>query len=149
MLWLALLLAGGMPAAALAQSDGGGDYARVAAPDVARASDFLTGVMGCDPLDVSAQRALLECGQGAIVEVVHGPASSPRAPALRLRVENVDAALGWLQHRHVPVIGDHAADIGGDGFVRIDVQTPWGQTLELVGHGPAPSTTADARLAAE
>ncbi len=150
MLWLALLLAGGMPAAALAQSDGDGDYTRIAAPDVARASAFLTGVMGCDALDVSAQRALLECGHGAIVEVVHGPASGPRAPALRLRVENVDAALGWLRYRHVPVIGEHAADtVGVDGLVRIDVQTPWGQTLELVGHGPAPSSTADARLVAE
>ncbi|MGA0585653.1 VOC family protein [Dyella sp. KRB-257] len=150
MLWLALLLAGGLPSAAFAQGDGGGDYARVAAPDVARASDFLTGVMGCDPLDVSTRRALLECGRGAIVEVVHGAASSPRAPALRLRVENVDAALDWLQHRHVPVIGDHAADtVGADGLVRIDVQTPWGQTLELVGHGPAPSATTQARLATE
>ncbi|MFK2904791.1 hypothetical protein ISP17_12570 [Dyella ginsengisoli] len=147
-LWLALLVIG-TPTAAFAQ-DGGGDYARVTAPDVALASGFLTQVMGCDPLDVSSQRALLECSQGTVVEVVQGGAPVPGAPALRLQIENADAALGWLQRRHVPVIGDHAAGTAGvDGLVRIDVQTPWGQTLELVGHGPAPSTTADARLAAE
>lgn len=149
-LWFALLLAGGLPAAALAQGDGGGDYARVAAPDVARASDFLTGVMGCDPLDASAQRALLECGRGAIVEVVRGPAAGPGAPALRLRVENAHAALGWLRHRHVPVIGNHAADSAGvGGLMRIDVQTPWGQTLELVGHDTAQPDAPGARLAAD
>lgn len=148
MLWLALLLAFGVPTAAFGQSTS--DYARIAAPDVAQASGFLTRVMGCDALDVSADRALLECSQGAIVEIVHGDSSAAGRPALQLRVENVDAALGWLQRQHVAVIGDHAAGTRGDGgLVRIDVQAPWGQTLELVGHGtPAPDTPG-ARLAAD
>ena len=148
MLWLALLPAFGAPTAAFGQSTS--DYARITAPDVAQASGFLTQVMGCDALDVSADRVLLECSQGAIVEIVQGDSPAAGRPALQLRIENVDAALGWLQRQHVAVIGDHAAGTRGDGgLVRIDVQTPWGQTLELVGHGPAPSTTADARLAAE
>ena len=147
-LWLALLV-GVAPNAAFAR-DGGADYARVTAPDVAQASGFLTQVMGCDPLDVSDQRALLECSQGTVVEVVQGGAPAAGAPALRLQIENVDAALGWLQRRHVPVIGDHAAGTAGvDGLVRIDVRTPWGQTLELVGHGAGRPDAAAAQLAAE
>jgi hypothetical protein len=146
-LWLALLVVGA-PTAAFAQD--GGDYARVTAPDVALASGFLTQVMGCDPLDVSSQRALLECSQGTVVEVVQGGMPAPGTPALRLRVENVDAALVWLQRRHVPVIGDHVAGTAGvDGLVRIDVQTPWGQTLELVGHGAGRPDVPAAQLAAE
>ena len=147
-LWLALLV-GAAPTAALAQT-GGSDYARMVAPDVVQATGFLTQVMGCDPLDTSPRRALLECSQGTIVEVVQGEAPAPRAPAVRLRIENVDAALGWLQRRHVPVIGDRAADTAGaNGLVRIDVQTPWGQTLELVGYGAVHPDAPGARLAAE
>lgn len=148
MLWLALLLAFGVPTAAFGQS--ASDYARIAAPDVAQASGFLTRVMGCDALDVSADRALLECSQGAIVEIVHGDSPAVGRPALQLRIENVDAALGWLQRQHVAVIGDHAAGTGGSGgLVRIDVQAPWGQTLELVGHSAARPDATAAQLAAD
>lgn len=148
MLWLALLAAGG-PATAWAQSDAA-DYARVTAPDVAGASDFLVQVMGCDALGVSPERALLECSQGTVVEIVQGKPSAARSPLLRLRMANVDATLAWLQRLRIPVIGDHAAGtVGDDGLVRIDVQTPWGQTLELVGHGAGGPDAPDARLAAD
>lgn len=129
---------------------GGVDYARVTAPNVAQATDFLVSIMGCEPFDRSAQRALLQCSRGAVVEVVPGSVTPARAPVLRLPIENVDATLGWLQRRQVPVIGDHAAEtIGVDGLVRIDVMTPWGQTLELISHDERQPTAAGARLAAD
>lgn len=129
-LLLALFAGGVVPARAQSASD----YARVAAPDVATAVGFLRDTMDCDVLDVRDDRALLECGQGSVVEVVRGAVRTD-APVLRLRTEDADAALGWLRQRHVPVVDDHAAGpAAADGVSRVDVRAPWGQTVQLIGH---------------
>jgi hypothetical protein len=115
---------------------------------VAIAVGFLRDTMDCDVLDVRDDRALLECGQGSVVEVVRG---TPRhaAPVLRLRTEDADAALGWLRRRHVPVIRARPTDPAmPDGLSRVDVRAPWGQTVELVGH-VAVSPVGSTPLAAE
>ena len=143
-LLLALFAGGALPVRAQSASD----YAQVAAPDVAVAVDFLRDTMDCDVLDVRDDRALLECGQGSVVEVVRG-ASRPTASVLRLRTENADAALAWLRRRHVPVIHDRTVDPATpDGLSRVDVRAPWGQTVELVGH-TAVSPVGSTPLAAE
>ncbi len=131
LMWLAAA-----PAAARAES--GSDYARLTAPDVPAATAFLRDTMDCDVLDAGASRALLQCGPGSVVEITRGRPAAGNQPALRLRTENADATLGWLRQRHVPLVDDRTAGtVGADGLLHIDVRTPWGQTLELVGHGHA------------
>lgn len=149
--WLVLLVAGApLPAAAQTQ---GGDYARILAPDVSMASDFLRDTMGCEPLDdttVDDQYALLQCGRGSVIEIVRGSASAAPAPAVRLRTEQVGAVLSWLRHRQVRVIGVHATGTRPDtSLVHVDVIAPWGQTLELVGPGPLPAGEDRAQLASD
>lgn len=141
-------MAAAMPSMVRAQTVDG-DYARISAPDVAQAADFLRDMMGCERLDeaVDDQRALLECAQGSVIEVVQGSASAAHAPAIRLHAEQVDTALAWLRQRQVRVIGAHPAS--SLGYVHVDVITPWGQTLELVGPGTLPANDPRSQLAAD
>ena len=145
-LLLALFAVGGvMPA----RAESGSDYARAITPDVPAAIAFLRETMGCEVLDTRRERALLECGQGSVVEVVRGSPQAAGAAALHLHTDNVDATLDWLQQQHVPLVaGRGAGTIGPDGLLHIDVRTPWGQTLELIGRG-TPRPGMNAPLAAE
>ncbi|WP_157469046.1 VOC family protein [Dyella thiooxydans] len=146
-LMLALLFAG---ASAPARAESGSDYARLTAPDVPAATAFLRDTMNCDVLDAGASRALLECGPGSVVEITRGRPVNGNQPALRLRTENADATLGWLRQRHVPLVDDRTAGtLGPDGLLHIDVRTPWGQTLELVGYGRAAPIAATRPLAVD
>ena len=118
--WGSALLAVLWMVAGGAQAQSASDYARVVVPDVAGATAFLDGVMGCDPLDRGASRALLACGHGSMVEVVRGDPSAG-TPALRLRVEDVGAAAAWLKERHVSADDDRAGP--ADGIHRVEVRT--------------------------
>ncbi|OZB59061.1 MAG: hypothetical protein B7X39_13280 [Lysobacterales bacterium 14-68-21] len=144
---LLVLFAGGgvMPV----RAESGSDYTRAVTPDVPAATAFLRETMGCDVLDANGDRALLECGQGSVVEVVKGAPQAGARPALRLRTDDVDATLGWLQQRHVPLVaGRETGTVDPDGLLHIEVRTPWGQPLELIGRGtPRPGMSAP--LAAE
>ena len=84
---------------------------------------------------------------GSVIEVVQGSASAAHAPAIRLHAEQVDTALAWLRQRQVRVIGAHPAS--SLGYVHVDVITPWGQTLELVGPGTLPANDPRSQLAAD
>lgn len=123
-----LALAAAAPAA---HAQSASDYARVVAPDVAAASAFLDGVIGCEPLGGDSRRVLLACGHGSVVEVVHGQDADNSGAPLRLRVEDPEGASAWLHARHVD------ARVARDAAIeRIDLRTPWGQPLQLL--GPAP-----------
>ncbi|MBU6248941.1 MAG: VOC family protein [Xanthomonadaceae bacterium] len=143
-LMLATLLAGAPAFAATAS-----DYARLTAPDVPSAAAFLRDNLNCRVLDARASRALLECGADSVVEIVRGQPVQGNAPALRLRTDDADAIQGWLRQRHVSVVDDRQArNRRADGLLHVDIRTPWGQTVELVGRGTARAPTT-APLAAD
>ncbi len=152
-LGLFLLLSLGTPSAVHGQ-DASRDYARVVAPDVAPATRFLGDVMGCQPIDATSgdgRRAMLECAEGSVIEIVQGSAPATAVAPLRLHADNVDMALAGLRSRKITVIG-HAATrskSAASQLVTLDVMTPWGQTLELVGHGSSPRANPADQLAAD
>ncbi|HEU4669674.1 MAG TPA: hypothetical protein VFR91_03110 [Dyella sp.] len=130
---LAMFVAG---ATGPARAASGSDYARLTAPDVVAAAGFLRDAMDCEVLDAGASRALLECGPGSVVEIVRGQPRTGNQPVLRLRTDNADATQAWLRQRHVSVVDDRQAGTpSADGLLHVDVRTPWGQTVELVGRG--------------
>lgn len=145
---LSLLLSLSLPTALGAQ-DLATDYARISTPDVAAAVDFMSDVMGCQPLEgvpASAHHALLECARGTVVEIVHGPALAARAAPLRLRADDLQAAVAGLRHRKIPVL-HHPVESGR--LVHVDVASPWGQTLELIGQRAGNDHGTTAQLAAD
>lgn len=144
---LFLLLLAGACTGAVAQ-DAAADYARVTTPDVPQAARFLDQVMGCDPLVpvvAGADRALLQCARGTVIEIARGETSA-QAPPLRLRADNIDAALAGMRSLGVAVI-DGPASPGR--WERIDVVSPWGQTVELVGHRRRADDKPGRQLAAD
>ena len=100
----------------------------------------------------SAAVALLDCGDGSIVELSAG-ASRPGAsrpphaaaaakPALATR--DAVAAAAWLRANRVRVIGQPQRIAEGRGASRTVVTflTPWGQPLQLVSHTSAGEAAA-------
>lgn len=145
---LSLLLALSLQSVARAQ-DSTGDYALIHTHDVGQAVDFMRDVMGCEPIEgasIDGPRALLECGHGSVVEIVHGTRPSGATAPLSLRADNLPNVLASLRRQQIRIIRDPATQ--GRRII-VDVVSPWGQTLELVGR---PTTTApppSARLASD
>lgn len=139
-----------MPARA---SDIGPDYARLEVPNLAQATAFFSDMLGCTSLagntGIAASSALMECAQGSVIELVvvdHRPAATR---SVRLRAEHPRAAAAWLRSRHLRSVGATVVRPldGESDQVTIDLVTPWGQPLQLVGRTADASSTP--RLAAE
>lgn len=145
---LSLLLLLGMRAVAHSQ-DSASDYARIRTPDVGQAVAFMRDVMGCEAIEgaaIDGPRALLACGHGSVVEIVHGAAVGADAAPLRLRADNLQAAMAGLRRQRIRLLRDPATQ---GSWVVVDVVSPWGQTLELVGRQPAVNQTSGTRLASD
>ena len=139
-LMLLCLTLGGLPGAARA----GGGYLPLAVPDLPQAVSFFHEMLNCallseDAASGSASVALLDCGDGSIVELSTGASrpsaqrgQKPAAPALATR--DAVAAAAWLRASHVRVIGQPQRIAEGRGASRTVVTfvTPWGQPLQLV-----------------
>ena len=142
-LMLLCLTLGGLPGAARA----GGGYLPLAVPDLPQAVVFFHAVLNCallseDAASGSAAVALLDCGDGSIVELSAG-ASRPGASRLphaataaepALAIRDAVAAAAWLRANHVRVIGQPRRIAEGRGASRTVVTfvTPWEQPLQLV-----------------
>ena len=122
----------------------GGGYLALAVPDLPQAVSFFQQVLNCallneDAASGNAAVALLDCGDGSIVELSTGASrpsaqrgQKPAAPALATR--DAVAAAAWLRASHVRVIGQPQRIAEGRGASRTVVTfvTPWGQPLQLV-----------------
>lgn len=162
LMFLCLTLTG-LPGAARA----GGGYLSLTVPDLPQAVGFFHDVLNCallseDAASGTAAVALLDCGDGSIVELSAGgsrPGASrlPHAAAAdepALATRDAVAAAAWLRANHVRVIGQPQRSAEGRSASRTVVTflTPWGQPLQLVSHtsaGAAATHATAAGLAAQ
>jgi hypothetical protein len=161
--WLAFAALSG-PAQAAASS---GDYVRMDVPDVAQAVGFLQQAMNCNvisssldaPDHAAAEAALMDCGNGIIVELAGAPVAAPASKRATGRViefpsANAVAAAAWLRSHGATVPGtpDRITSGPNAGRVVVNFITPWGQPMRLVGwshRADATGRPAGVGLAAE
>ncbi len=146
----------------------GGDYTPLAVPDLSQAVDFFHDVMNCAVISVGAATdakrvALMDCGDGAIVELSSGPAtrsasatnSGKDAGGIAFVIENPAPAATWLRAHRIVVVGQPVTIATGPhaGKLAVTFITPWGQPLQLVSQAPAAGSpgepAAGTRLAAQ
>jgi voltage-gated potassium channel Kch len=91
----------------------------------------------------------MQCAQGAVIELVVVDHRPEAARTVRLRAEDPRAAAAWLRSRHLLTVGATVVRPldSESGQVTVDLVTPWGQPLQLVGRTVDASSTP--RLAAE
>ena len=144
-----------------------GDYVRMDVPDVAQAVGFLQQAMNCSvisssldaPGNATAEAALMDCGNGIIVELAGAPVAAPTAKRAAGRViefpsANAVSAAAWLRSRGATVVGppDHIVSGPNAGRVVVNFVTPWGQPMRLVGwskNGPGTERPTGVGLASE
>lgn len=157
MLSLAL---GALPRVGRAAPDGG--YLPLPVPNLPQAVAFFHDVMNCAPVGAdgsagSARVALLDCGDGAIVELSRATAATTTRPtaAPAFATHDAMAAGAWLRAHHVRVLGrpQRVVDGNGNGEVVVTFLAPWGQRLQLVSAARAASSprpdAAGTQLAAQ
>lgn len=152
---LAALLGLAWLVAPLAHAD---DYQSIRVPDLTQATAFFRDVLNCDtiaPAD-GGPTAILECGRNGVIELRQSANEGSRgqAPAaLVLSTANLPSLTRWLTEHGVAVLGQPMRLGSGEdqGRLAVDVQTPWGLTIQLVGEATdnAPADTPAGHLAAE
>lgn len=143
-------LMGPTPARAAAFQDS--SYVRVVVPDMGQAVAFFRDVLGCPLISpvVNATdsridgraSALLTCGSGSVVELSLAMPSrrQQQGALLQLASDDVAGATQWLRHQGVEISGPPQRLSSGQ--LAVNLVTPWGQSLQLVGW---PADVASAR----
>ncbi|MEO9079306.1 MAG: VOC family protein [Rhodanobacter sp.] len=149
LLWAAVLLGGAAimgatPVRAAAFQDN--SYIQVEVPDMGQAVEFFRDVLGC-PLIGSAAHAtttridqrtstLLACGSGSVVELslaarTPTPTTNHYGMPFQLATDDVSSVAQWLKHQGVEIGGPPQRMASGQ--LAVNLTTPWGQPLQLVG----------------
>lgn len=141
--------------APLAHAD---DYQSIRVPDLKQATGFFRDVLNCDTLAPAdgGPTAILECGRNGVIELRQQAATERhgQAPdALVLSTANLPSLTRWLTGHGVAVLGQPMRLGSGQeqGHLAVDVQTPWGQTIQLIGEATdiTPADAPAGHLAAE
>jgi catechol 2,3-dioxygenase-like lactoylglutathione lyase family enzyme len=133
-----------------------GGYVSLHVPDLPQAIGFFHDVMNCDVIAQSTasgapSAAMLDCGDGSTVELIHRNNTRAVEPTVVFTTDNATAAAIWLRAHHVAIVGQpvRIADGVESERVVVDFVTPWGQPMQLVSHGRADDDSAGSRLAAQ
>jgi len=125
----------------------GGTYARIGVPDLVQAEGFFRDVLDCRLIGPDAgsglATVLLSCDEDSVVELFQQTGSSQQpAPPLRFIVSDVARAGAWLRHAGASHVGNPRRMTSGPlaGRMVVDFATPWGQPLQLLGHGTSRSS---------
>ncbi|WP_158884433.1 VOC family protein [Rhodanobacter sp. L36] len=133
-----------------------GGYISLHVPDLPQAIGFFHDVMNCDVIaqsatNVASSAAMLDCGDGSTVELIHRNNTRAVEPTVVFTTDNATAAAMWLRAHRVSIVGQpvRLADGVDSERVVVDFVTPWGQPMQLVSHGRVDDGSTGSRLAVQ